>query len=228
MNAVFASLGKTPSLPPVSVLMSDWMREWISGWFLNRNVPNVSGKVQYWHHLQHHLKKSIRSVRICDQCLFHQGAPCLPTPLSLWLSLHLFSLYRRCVCEVRLVQTLQQKSIALIKKRHHFTERRKKKKSCFRGVVWEASQSAIYKAHGCHICTLAHRKRGEKTAHQPKEQNSATIEQVHRHHLVHNLFCFFFFFLFLAIFSHQDVWEVGSGTHFYIQVQDMNKYCAVL
>lgn len=156
------------SLPPVSVYISVWMTEYAAGSLIKKCLMSVEKRAM---NLQHHLKKSIRSVRTRDQCLIHQGAPRLPAPLSLWLSLHLFSLYRRCVCEVRLVQTLQQKSIALIKKGITSQKGEKKNTSCFRGVVWEASQSAIYKAHGWHICTLAHRKQGGKTAHQPKEQN---------------------------------------------------------
>lgn len=118
------------------------------------------------------------------------------------------------------------------KKKASRHRKEKRNTSCFPGVVWEASQSAIYKAHVCHICTLAHRKQGDENttpAKRTKMEIALQFHQVHQCHLVHQWSLpLFKKKIFSATISHQDVRVVGSDPNLNIWVWYMNKYCAVL
>lgn len=86
--------------------------------------------------------------------------PLPPNPsLSLWLSVHLFESvqFARCVCEVRVIQTLQQ--VYCFDKRHHFTEKRKKKNhKLLWGVVWSLKKRDIQSKCLSHCKQQYHRE----------------------------------------------------------------------
>lgn len=133
------------------------------------------------------------------------GSP-LASSLPLIVSAFIESVQEVCVWGPARSNTAAKKYIALIKKKKRkkasLHRKEKRNTSCCQGVVWEASQSAIYKAHGCHICTLAHRKQGDErhSAQKNKTGSSATISQVHQRRLVHCRSLLYFFFL--SLFGH--------------------------